>query len=239
MLADNPDYGPASGTLGRELQKPLTFLHEVIAFIAGELPRWRDRPDRPAETAERRLTDQLCGHLSSACRRSAGFDTLQFRVEVPDEQERSRAIDLAPAPCGVAIVVGGRKYVDFEALLPIECKRLPTPRENNRDEREYVISQNSTTGGIQRFKFGYHGAAHYLGAMIAYVQAETITFWHERTSDWIRGLAEANVPGWAKDDLLQLDETDPARRIALLGSRHNRGTGRRHIELRHLWVEMN
>jgi hypothetical protein len=239
MLAYNQEYPPVSGALAGDVQKPLTFLQEVIRFIAGELPLWRDRPDRPAETAETRLTSHLCGHLNSASRLSVGFDILQFRVEEPDEQERSRKVDLVAAPCGVAILVEGRRYVDFEALLPIECKRLPTPKETDRDEREYVFSQYSTSGGIQRFKAGHHGVSHLLGAMIGYVQERTTTFWHERTGEWIRDLAAAGTPGWTEDDLLQFDENDPALRKAVFGSRHDRGAGRPKIELRHLWVEMN
>jgi len=239
MLASNPNYSAASGALGGDVQKPLTFLYEVIDFIAAELPRWRDRPDRANEAAETRLTSQLCGHLNSAARLAAGFDILQFRVEEPDEQDRKRTIDLVPAPCGFAIVVEGRRYVDLETLLPIECKRLPTPRENNRDEREYVFSGNSTQGGIQRFKSGYHGAGHSVGAMIGYVQENTTTYWHERTDDWIRGLAAARSPGWGEDDLLQLDKYDSTLRVAILGSRHKRGTDRTEVELRHLWLQMN
>jgi hypothetical protein len=239
MLAANPDFGPASGSLASDVQKPFTFLNEVIDFIADELPRWRDRHGRPTETAEPRLTSQLCGHLNSASRLSLGLDILQFRVEEPDEVDRTRTVDLVAAPCGVAIVVEGRRYVDFESLLPIECKRLPTPKDRNRDEREYVFSQFSTTGGIHRFKCGHHGAAHSLGAMIGFVQEETATTWHKRTDDWIRGLAASGAAGWAVDDLLQLVRADSVVRTVILESRHDRGTGRPNIELRHLWVEMN
>jgi hypothetical protein len=240
MLASNPDYRPASGTLGSDVQRPFTFFYEVIAFIASELPLWRDRSDRPSESAETRLTTQLCGHLNSASRHSDGFDILQFRVEEPDEQERSRTIDLIPAPSGVTIVVAGRRYTDFEALLPIECQRLPTPVEGNRDEREYVFSENSTTGGIQRFKSGHHGAIHSLAAMIGFVQKESISFWHERTVRWIRGLSSSNVSGWTDNDLLHLiGPVDTERRLAVFESCHDRATGLSSIELRHLWVEMN
>ena len=31
------------GTLGREVQKPATFRHGLLNFIAAELPHWRDR----------------------------------------------------------------------------------------------------------------------------------------------------------------------------------------------------
>jgi hypothetical protein len=44
--------------------------------------------------------------------------------------------------------------LDFDPIMPIECKRLPTPKAKDRDEREYVITEGATAGGIQRFKLG-------------------------------------------------------------------------------------
>jgi len=40
---------------------------------------------------------------------------------------------------------------------------------HNRDEREYVFSKFSSTGGIQRFEAGHHGSNHVLGAMTGYI----------------------------------------------------------------------
>lgn len=70
----------------------------------------------------------------------------------------------------------------FESLMPIECKSLPTPEGKDRDEREYVFSAQSSSGGIQRFKAGHHGSKHNLG--VAYVQRETRGFWKTRIADW-------------------------------------------------------
>ena len=100
-----------------------------IEFIADELPRWRDHPERKPETSETALTDQFCDHLNSAARTSDGWSRIQFRTEVPDEVRPGRAIDLAPKPCGAVLVIEGRRHTQFDTLLPIECKRLPTPRE--------------------------------------------------------------------------------------------------------------
>ena len=74
-------------------------LHELLDFITAELPRWRDRADRQHETGETILTSQLCAHLNSAARHSAGWDMLQFRVEETDEQNRRsrRALEALPA----------------------------------------------------------------------------------------------------------------------------------------------
>lgn len=239
MLADSPDALTKSGTLGSDVHLPATSRFEILNFIREELPRWRDRPDRNNETAETSLTSQLCAHLNSAARHSEGWDILQFRVEEPDEQRSGRKLDLVAAPCGAAVWIEGRRHADFNPLLPIECKRLPTPADVKRDEREYVIHRRASTGGIQRFKAGLHGAAHTFGAMIAYVQRETAAFWDARVREWIQDLVDSGQPGWTAGDFLQLQDDDSARRVAVLRSSHTRDSGLPDIELRHLWLQMN
>lgn len=238
MLANDPDISAQFGALSRDVHKPATFGHELLDFIASELPRWRDRSDRPKETAETILTSQLCAHLNSAARLSAGWDILQFRVEEPDEQRKGRKIDLVASPSGTTIYIGGRRHTDFDSLMPIECKRLPTPEGKDRDEREYVISRHSSTGGIQRFKAGHHGAAHTLGAMIGFVQEETMAFWEERVGGWIKGLS-GTQPGWTMKDQLRIEQNDISLRVSIFRSSHTRQNGLSEMELRHLWVEMD
>lgn len=239
MLASRISESTHLGTLGRDVHKPATFVLELLDLIKDELPRWRDRSDRRQETSETHLTSLLCAHLNSATRHAAGWDILQFRTEEPDERETGRKIDLIPAPSGTAILIEGRRYVDFDTLLPIECKRLPTPKGNKRDEREYVFSQFSSTGGIQRFKAGHHGAGHTQGAMIAYVQQETSGFWNSKVAEWINDLIACGQKGWSTKDLLRLEQDDATRRVTVLGSSHTRENGLPEITLRHLWVQMN
>lgn len=239
MLANNSPTSFRSGTLTKDVQKPECFLEELIGFVADELPRWRDRPDRPSAAAEPLLTSQLCAHLNSAARHAAGWDILQFRAEAPDEAHTGRRIDLVPAPCGVTIWIEGRGYSDFDPLLPIECKRLPTPPEKERDHREYVFSQYSTTGGIQRFKSGHHGSVHSVGAMIGYVQEDTPLSWHQRVKDWISELATTGEGGFSEADQLEFVQSDEAVRVTILTSSHDRVAPASKISLRHLWVEMN
>jgi hypothetical protein len=214
-------------------------MFELLDFIKDELPRWRDRADRKTEASETTLTSQLCGHLNSAARRSSGWDILQFRTEEPDERSKGRKVDLVPAPCDAIVWVEGRRYIDFDPLLPIECKRLPTPKDPQRDEREYVINRNASTGGIQRFKAGHHGGSHKLGAMIGYVQQETREFWNTRIAEWINDLVASGQGGWSENDLLHLESDDATLKLAVLRSSHARENGLPEIELRHLWVQMN
>lgn len=236
MLA-NTHTTACSGALNEDIHLPFESLYRLLDFIKDELPLWRDRSERNKEESETLLTSQICAHLNSASRRSGGWDFLQFRTEEPDVQCKGRKIDLVPAPSNATVWIEGRRHYDFDSLLPIECKRLPTPKGKNRDEREYVISGYSSTGGIQRFKAGHHGAAYKLGAMIGYVQKETRAFWDTKISEWINALN--TEPGWTEKDLLHLKNSDDALKVSVLRSTHERVGSLPEIELQHLWIEIN
>jgi hypothetical protein len=236
MLANSFISKSSAGSLNKQVQKPDSFRKELIEFIAEELPAWRDRPDRKPAMAETVLTSQICAHLNSACRHAKGWDILQFRPEESDETQQGRKVDLVAAPAGCSIVIEGRSYVDFDSLLPIECKRLPTPKDKGRDEREYVFSQYSSAGGIQRFKAGHHGAKHNRGAMIGYVQDGTAAHWDREVTTWIDGLAGNG--DWSADDRLKLEQSDATRRLTTLTSRHSRIHPLPDIELNHIWIEL-
>lgn len=238
MLADFPISAQA-GRFEPEVHLPGTAPYALLEFIAYELPLWRDHPDRKPKTSETALTDQLCGHLNSAARCSVGWSRVQFRTEVPDEVCRARAIDLAPKPCGAVLIIEGRRHTQFDTLLPIECKRLPTPKGEDRDEREYVVTKSGSTGGIRRFKFGHHGAAHRVAAMIAYVQEQTLPHWLAQVNGWIQDLSSETGSEWSVSDALQPLKDDSAVGLCTLHSQHQRRGGLEPIDLRHLWVRMN
>lgn len=235
MLSDSQKHG-ALGELDTTVLPRGWTRDVVIRFIFEELPIWRSRQDRPRESAETRLTSQLCAHLTSAARRTPGFDAFQFRVEEGDETFKARKIDLVAAAIG-SVVVEGRRFTDFETILPVECKRLPIPTSSTRDPREYVITAQKTTGGIQRFKFGLHAASHNEAAMIAYVQEGSISEWFDRVQSWIHELCVSDVPGWTKQDLLQKEVFHEKTKTAIQRSMHER-PGHEPIHLRHLWIEL-
>jgi len=70
--------------------------------------------------------------------------------------------------------------------------------------------------------------------MIAYVQGEATEYWDARIASWITELADAEVPGWSRRDLLQFDRKDGVLRVAWLHSIHDREKGLSAVELRHL-----
>ena len=238
MLANVPTSVQA-GRLNPDIHLPGTARYALLDFIAEELPRWRDHPDRKPVQSETALTSSLCEHLTSAANSSAGWSRIQFRTEIPDEKTPGRAIDLAPKPCGAIIFIEGRRHTQFDALLPIECKRLPTPKDKKRDEREYVITDPGTTGGIQRFKFGYHGADHKIGAMIGYIQDGIFSQWLAKVNEWIQALSAEEGSIWTTADYLEAVADDRVAGLITLKSRHDRGNKLSEIDLRHLWISMN
>ena len=231
MLADSAARSAGHGALAPGVHAPGTLLLQLVDFIADNLPRWRDHPDRRAVHSERELTDQLSSYLNSAARRT--LDLVQFLTEVPDSAQRGRFLDIAIKPAGAPIFVTGRRYTLFDVLLPIECKRLPTPK--GRDEREYVIGDAAgSAGGIQRFKLGAHGSAHAMAVMIGYIQEGQAPQWLTRVNQWIAEIAEVDAL-WADERLVAMEQS-AVHRLRSLHRRQARGSAS--IELRHLWIAL-
>lgn len=238
MLADQLSISAKSGLLNESLYPLGTFLSETFESIANLLPLWRDDPQRPQCQAEVLLTEYLCDYLTQACRKAPGFDNLQFRNEAADQKKRSRRTDVAIKPCET-ITIEGRNYNKYDTIVQIECKRLPTPKDSKRDEREYVFSEHRTVGGIQRFKQGHHGSNHNVAAMIAYVQEGTRQDWKTSITEWIKGLVKEQCAGWSDSDLLQTIRDDDNTGISVLESEHVREGNLLPIVLHHLWMEMD
>lgn len=235
MLADEMADGP-SGTLTPTLHHPSAWLETLIDFIYAQLAAWRDDTFRPFATAETRLTAQLCQFLNSASR-AAGLDSVVFQAEVPDPMTAGRTLDLVPGPCGCVIWIDGRRHSLYDPILPIECKRLPTPAGADREQREYLHTQERTTGGVQRFKSGVHGSGHAVGVMIGYVQQPSLTGWLARINRWVRVLTRAGIDGWSHGDALRRGSHDRRRRTARHRSTNARA-GASPITLHHLWIDM-
>ena len=228
-----------SGRLDREIHLPSTAKLELVSFIAEELPKWRDHRDRPFSNAETILTEHLCDYLNSAAYYSTVWDHIQFRTETADEISSGRKIDLTVKPRGAVLIIEGRRCSQFDMLFPIECKRLPTPKGKDRDEREYVTTKYGTTGGIQRFKLGLHGSAHTFAAMIAYVQDNSVGHWLDTVNKWIHDLSKSPRSIWGETDFLHKISTDSTTGVCTLKSQHCRESGLVACELWHLWIIMS
>jgi len=237
LLADSKRQ-VAAGQLELQIHLPSTARRAILDFIANEISNWRDHPERPSVQAEDRLTEHLCDYLNTAAYHSTSMDHIQFRTETGDERNANRTIDLSVKPLGATLIIDGRRSTTFDAILPIECKRLPTPRGADRDHREYVFSSKNSTGGIQRFKEGNHAATHNLAAMIGYIQEDTQEVWTTCITEWINDLTASSTPGWSANDLPHLEHHDVTRRVTVLNSRHERERSLAEIELCHVWVQM-
>lgn len=238
MLADRLTTSH-SGRIAPTVHLACTAKLELVDFVAAELLCWRDQPERPATDAETKLTEYLCDHLNHAAYFSSVWSHVQFRTETGDETRGERKIDLSIKPCGAVLIIGGRRHTCFDVLFPIECKRLPTPKGKDRDEREYVTAEPRTTGGVQRFKLGHHGASHTFAAMIGYVQEHSCSHWTRQINSWIRDLSAEPGSVWNASDSLHPLNDGSASGLCKLRSQHRRAGGLKDCELRHLWIRMD
>jgi hypothetical protein len=241
MIADESPKTPTIGIPDSEVLDAGAFRREIVAFVERELPVWRDRPERPNCDDEPRLNEFLCGHLNSASRRHC-FDSVQFLTE--PVQTAGRREDIAVKPLGT-IRVEGRTYYDFEQLLPIECKRLPTPPDSRRSDLEYVHGlPGHRTGGIERFKHGLHGPTKQHALMIAYVQAESFTHWLAAINARLAKLATEGADNGIWNPAEPLSSCTPAHgaEVHRLRSCHRRLSppcSSDNVEMEHVWLRMN
>lgn len=235
MLADTSTRSLGRGSLAPGVHKPNIFLMQLVDFIAEHLGRWRDHPERQAVQSEPELNAQLGAYLNGEARYS--MDVVQFTMEVPDSVQPGRRLDIAAQPSCAQIRVEGRSYTRFDVLLPIECKRLPTPVGQRRDERENVVVGGSgTTGGIQRFKLGAHGAAQAMAVIIGYIQDGDAEQWLQSVNGWLTeaGMGDAL---WAGEQLTAVAnaKVDDVHRFHSI---HRRLRGAGNVGLWHLWIVM-
>ena len=209
----------------------------TLAFVYQLLPTWRDDPNRPAEGAEPRLNLQLCKFLDSQARRNS-FPMVRFNHE--EYQHDRHSVDLSASPVD-AMVFDAKLYSIYDPFLVFECKRLPAPAKDR--EREYVTGGKKSSGGIQRFKLGLHGAKLDLVAIIGYIQARDAQHWHTTINRWISSLSLGKLTDgcvWDRNEKLGAFEEDAVQRTANCRSVHGR-TGKvrsNRIEIQHFWVVM-
>ncbi|MBA7628393.1 hypothetical protein ES703_35875 [subsurface metagenome] len=216
-----------------------TFQLAIINFVHRQLPFWRDDPDRPFEQSEPKLNSQLSKFLNSQARKILSM--ICFNHEEP--QYGTRDIDISVSP-DKKMIIEAQTYTKYDLVLVIECKRLPARSLDY--EKEYVTGTepNKISGGIQRFKLGFHGAKHNLAAMIGYIQDRFECDWHATINGWISELVSHLIGDgciWTADETLKAFERDTSRGIYSYRSIHSR-TGdlvNNEIELHHLWVTMN
>jgi len=126
----------------------------------------------------------------------------------------------------------------------IEAKRLPTPKEKDRDEREYVIvcqekidgkKKFKGNGGIQRFKEGKHAPGLDYSIMIGYIQDDNnADYWWSRINTWITELADVNSEFWSNEDCLNKCIANKCERFLSIHKRKDKTP----ITLHHYWIKL-
>jgi hypothetical protein len=241
MISDEQHSRPCIGAPDADLLGADAFHHAIVDLIEQELPVWRDRPLRPPFQDEPKLNQSLCLHLNRAARHQS-FDSIEFTQE--PIQASSRRADIGVMAPGI-ITVEGRDYHDFVQLLPIECKRLPTPPDKRRSDCEYVHGlPGHRTGAIERFKHGLHGSTNQRAMIIAYVQSESFSHWLSLVNGRLSKLADDSADGglWAPAEVLSVGYASGRSILYKLESRHRRlrppGSSDS-VALGHLWLSMH
>jgi hypothetical protein len=241
MIADESPKTPTIGTPDSEVLDAGAFHEKIVAFIEQELPVWRDRPELSQVTDEPNLNQSLCLHLDKASRRHC-FDSIRFLQEPLQTSGRNADIGVIPLD---NIMVEGVCYHDFEQLLPIECKRLPTPPGSRRSDLEYVHGlPGHRTGGIERFKHGLHGPTNQHALMIAYVQAESFAHWLTAINARLTKLAtdRADDGIWNPTEPLSSCTSAHGAEVHRFKSCHRRLSppcSSDKVEMEHIWLQMN
>ena len=241
MIADESPQNPAIGTPDSEVLDAGAFHEKIVAFIEQELPVWRGRPELSQVTDEPKLNQSLCLHLDKASRRQ-GFDSIRFLQEPLQTSGRNADIGVVPMD---NIMVEGICYHDFEQLLPVECKRLPTPPDSRRSDLEYVHGVlGHRTGGIERFKHGLHGPTNHHALIIAYVQAKCFAHWLTAINARLAKLATEEVDGgiWNPAEPLSHGTSTHSVDTQRFKSCHRRlkpPCSSSKIEVEHIWLRMN
>lgn len=234
MTNQSPADQPARGRIS---QGPTELLVEqTLEFVRRELAGWRDDPDRAAEDAEERLNAQLCKYLNVASNHR--FPMIHFSHE--EKQTGIRRVDMS-ALLTMGQFVGLTYHTIYDPILVFEGKRLPAPSPIR--EREYVTGGEETSGGIQRFKLGLHGANQTIAAIIGYIQQGDASEWERTINNWLRelvGTSACTDEEWLDGEQLSDFMEDTTLRIAMASSVHKRVSTSvsREIQIRHLWVSM-
>lgn len=231
---ENPGYGKI--TCGLEAN---TLTERTIEFVMNELPNWRDDLSREPEEAEERLNAQLCKFLDVIARRK--LKMVFFHHE--EKQTGTRRVDFSALPTE-RIIIGSTYHTIYSPFLVFEGKRLPAPNGKSKREREYVTGGAETSGGIQRFKLGLHGAKLKLAVIIGYVQQGKIREWVAQINSWIDELAATKSSDdltWETDEKLIKFREYKTKRIGTAFSKHTRRGDviSPKIHVRHLFVDLS
>ena len=193
----------------------------LVLFISKTIDGFRPLIDNPAEDA---ITADLSRYFNQHAKKSH----LPFEFVNQDLK--------------ADIGVHGSAYIpeNSKKFCWIEAKRLPTPNERNRDEREYVFvdhTQYKGNGGIERFKLNKHGEDLPVSIMLGYVQENDFEWWFDKVNKWL-GEYSTKSPFHNLEYLQKYGEVS-----GRYYSRHERYSTKKHkwispFDLYHFWIKV-
>lgn len=136
----------------------------------------------------------------------------------------------------------GRQYSSYNArkFCWIEAKRLPTPNNVVRDEREYVFvdhSQFKKNGGIERFKLNKHGEGLPVAIMFGYVQSNTFEYWEEKVNQWLQTYSSM-VRSYSNEKLVRIGPKANRFQSTHLRIDHKSSKQLDDITIYHFWITL-
>jgi hypothetical protein len=178
----------------------LTSIRKVIEFLDKNLPDFpnyfKNKTSKIAVEPEDDISQILWVFLERKAR--SEFFMVQFQYRYPKTRRSS--------DFGIIEAEDNYQNTLDEYFFVIEAKRLPTDFKDKSREKEYV---SSDSGGMQRYKKGYHGANLSDSALIGYIQKDDCNHWHQKINEWIMDLIKTNKSvdiSWNNDDLLVLEK---------------------------------
>lgn len=193
----------------------------LVSFISNIIDGFRPLTDNPAE-------DAITADLSRYFNQHAQKSHLPFEFVNQDLK--------------ADIGVHGSAYIpdNSKKFCWIEAKRLPTPNERNRDEREYVFvdhNQYKGNGGIERFKLNKHGEDLPVSIMLGYVQEKDFEWWFDKVNKWL-GEYSTTPPFHSLEYLQEYGEVS-----GRYYSRHERFSTKKYklispFDLYHFWIKV-
>lgn len=215
-----------------------TLIDRTIDFVSDALIPWSQDTERQKGQAEHQLNEDTLNtqffHFIQGYAKQVGFDMVTFGREMPQKGQRKADFSISPY---LPTTIHGTRYNCYEPFLVIEGKRLTSKLPKNR-KREYLTGEGKkTSGGIQRFKLGEHGANHEVAVIVGYVQSNLPLSWLGIINDWVEELAKQRKQEWQANEQLTLEVNCNNQLIKAI-SKHPRSCKitNSDIKLHHFWI---
>ena len=199
-------------------------------------PKFQIQPNKAQSVVIDFLKCNLALYLSQHDKNLTGEDDISQAIFIfLETQARQNNSDFLF--CFQYKYISSRRSVDiavvhegsFKAFFVIEAKRLPPT-----NTKDYVQGK---TGGIERFKKGYHGQGLFVSAMLGYVQNNGFEHWQSQVNSWIDNLNPNTNDAitWCEKD--RLGKVESSEDMGLYTSTHSRPE-QKSISLYHFWLNM-